>query len=115
MDRDNPEDIEQLRKVALIKDRHVPVVNPGRLRPGAVVRGVSDRLDKPFNLHIHRQSWSYYKVREPGLSAEGCDTRYCQFDEAHQDYVFTQEWVEFLLRKLSDGDEYTRVASVKFR
>jgi len=115
VDRNNPEDMDQLRKIALIRDRHVPVANPGKLRPGAVVREVASRLGKTFNMHTHRQAWSFYKVHKPGLSAEGCNVKYCQFDDAHQDYVFTTDWVEFLVKKLADGAEYARVTAVKFR
>jgi hypothetical protein len=54
-----------------------------------------------------------YGVRKSGENPEGCKTKYCQFDQVHSDYIYTQEWVDFLVRKLSDEAEYNRLLAYK--
>lgn len=105
-DKDNPKEMEKYKKVAaFIKEKQVPVVNPGKLKPG----DVSQRIKQTLNITFHPSShhvgcWKYYKVRPPSKSKfpEKTKIKYCQYDVAHGDYVYTEEWVEFLISELSD-------------
>lgn len=114
-DPSNSQDMDALaRHVALIRDRHVPVANQGKLLPAAVVRKVSERLARPFTMHNHLQAWRSYGARSPGrASPESCEKKWCQYDEAHDEYIYTQDWVDFFVAKLSDEDEYARVTSFR--
>jgi len=75
---------------------------------------VSQKIGKPFNVHNHTQAWKIYDVRKSGEDPEGCETKYCQFDDVHKDYVYTVDWVTFLCKKLSDAKEYQRVLLFKW-
>jgi len=105
-DKDNPKEMEKYKKVAaFIKEKQVPVVNPGKFKPG----DVSQRIEQTFGITFHPSShhakcWRYYKVRPSSnsKSPEKTKIKYCQYDIAHGDYVYTEEWVEFLISELSD-------------
>ena len=109
-----PEEMESLRKhVALIKDRQVAVVNPGRYKPSQVARLVERAVGRKFSVHNHRQAYLMYKIRATGEAADSCDTNFCQFDVVHRDYVYTQAWVDSLVGRMGDDTEYGNVTSFK--
>jgi hypothetical protein len=113
-DPSHPEQFEDIEKdITLIKEKRVQVANQGRFRPSDVSKLVERRLGKPFNISFHTKAWKYYKVREQGYQPEGCNTEYCQYDEPHRDYIYTQTWIDFLVKKLSDDEEYLRVKSFR--
>jgi len=114
-DPNNHKDMETIKNVALIKERHVPVVNPGKYKPSDVVRLVTEKLGVRFTMHNHTQAWNYYKVRSSLKKPESCKEKFCQYDVVHQDYIYTKEWVDFLVNKLSDDDEYKKLISSKFK
>lgn len=105
-DPNKPEEMEEYKKVvAFIKEKQVPVVNPGRLKPGEVSQRVKDALDITFEASSHHaRCWKYYKVRPSSDSnfPEKTKIKYCQYDVPHNDYIYTEEWVKFLISELSD-------------
>ena len=106
-DPEHPEEMEKYKKVAaFIKEKQVPVVNPGKLKPG----NVSQRIERNLGINFHPSShhamcWRHYNVRPPSDSETPEKTRikYCQYDATHDDYVYTEEWVNFLLKELSSS------------
>lgn len=113
-DPSKPSDNEALQKqVALIRERQVPVVNPGKYKPSEVARIVAEKIGRSFTVTNHTLAWKYYKIRESGERPESCKTNFCQFDQVHRDYVYTQEWIDFLVTKLSEEDEYEKVRSYR--
>jgi len=114
-DPDKPEKFQDIEKqiVAIKGNRTIQVANQGKLKPKAVSTIVASRICRKFNLSDHTKAWKFYNVRSSAKQAEGCDTKYCQFDEAHKDYVYTPEWVEFLVENLSDETEYSKVLAYK--
>lgn len=105
-DPNKPEEMAKYKKmVAFIKEKQVPVVNLGKLKP----LDVAKRIEKKLNIKFHPSShhamcWRYFKVRPSADSdtPEKTNTRYCQYDVAHRDYVYTEEWAQFLISELSD-------------
>lgn len=113
-DPSQPDQFNELeRGITLIKEKHVQVANQGHLKPARVCEIVEKNLAKAFSISLHTKAWQYYKVREQGYQADGCNPLYCQFDEPHRDYVYTQAWVDFLVAKLADSSEYDRVKSFR--
>jgi hypothetical protein len=111
-DPSKPEEMKQYDKViALIKPKQVSIANLGCLRAGQVVKQVSNQLGRKFTLNSHMRCWKHFNTRPArGTSApEACDNRYCYYDSAHQDYVYTPEWVNFLVEKLGDAPTYAMV------
>lgn len=113
-DPKHPEDFESVKRdIALIKEKRIPVANQGKFKPRMVCDVLSEKMGTKISTNLHAKAWKYYKVRKQGTQADGCDTRYCQYDEAHRDYVYTQAWIDFLLKKFSDPDELSMVRNYK--
>lgn len=110
-----PEDLddEQMadlqRRIALIKMKQVPVINLGGLRPSQVVRMVQESTEPRFRLYDHSCAWRFYKVRPRDKRADGCAPRFCHYDEAHNDFVYSMDWVEFLKSELRKEGQYERL------
>jgi hypothetical protein len=101
------------KQIVAIKERQVQVHNANLIKPTAVAREVAKRLGKKFTINDHILAWRRFNVRPSGFSTTGCDLKFCVPDAAHQDFLYTQEWVEFLVQKLSDATEYQAVLSFK--
>lgn len=111
-DPKKPEEFEAINKcIAMIKERCVPVANQGKYKPKKVCDTLTEELGWKVPIALHTSAWKYYKVRNPGAGAGGCDTKYCQFDEAHQDYIYTQDWINFLCDKFKDINELSKIKS----
>jgi hypothetical protein len=103
---------EYEKAVTMIKQRLVPVANLGKFKVGGVVSKVAPRIaPKVFNPDTHTRAWKYYDVRPPTGSQDPatCNAQYCQYDVAHGDYLYTDEWVNFLVEQLSDEAVYAAV------
>jgi hypothetical protein len=113
----DPEREEEYAKiVSLVKPRRVPVVNLGRLKASQVVSRVSAAIaPKFFNMDTHTRAWKYWKVRPPSSSVNptDCSTKFCQFDDLHEDYSYSQEWVDFLVEQFADDDVYRSVRAYR--
>ena len=108
-DRSNYEQLVTIIKDTVVKKA---VVNVGKLRAGDVVRAVEERTGRKFNHHDHKSFYYAFSVRP--LSEEerdpfDTDTRFCHYDELHNDYVYQEEWVEFIVDALSSGDNIREV------
>jgi hypothetical protein len=106
----------------MVKNKEVPVANPDTIPAGDVAKKVQAGLGNPqverggklvnrFNLSIHTRGWKRYKARPDGGSAnpEATDWKYCIYDRRHNDYGYTQAWVDFLIEKLKDQAELDAV------
>ncbi len=110
---DKPDEIEaQNQLVTLIKEKIVKTGNPDGLKPKQVVEKVAKQIGKNFKIHHHTQAWKYYKIR-PSKFSKNHLNEHCYSDSAHEDYVYTPAWVEFLIRKLENEEEYQKVISYK--
>lgn len=121
-DKLSDEEKRKIERIAgLIKEKHItiPVANKGTLKPGAVVKLVQEKLGNPqvlknnknlnkFNMDAHTRCWKKYRVRPENDSEHPSKTisKYCLYDEPNESYLFTEEWVEFLVQKMSIEAEY---------
>lgn len=116
-------DDEEKRKVdriaALIKEKNIPVANDDKIKPGVVVKMVQLALgDKKinkgrktidvFNLDTHSRCWKKYGIRPESKSEhpERTNSQYCIYDSMNKNYGYTQAWVDFLIEKMQDENEY---------
>ena len=108
--------MEELQRVtALIREKKVPVVSRGLLKPTAVKDRVQVCLPFEFNMDTHTKSWKHYRVRPPTDSERPEITKpeFCIYDELPEGYGYTDAWVKFLCRKLADPVEYEVVTGRK--
>jgi len=96
---------------AVVIPKEIPVSNLGMMKAGAVADKVKAAIRRPFNASTHHaKCWKYYSVRPSRSDShpENCKTEYCCYDKAHGDYLYTKEWVDFLIEELSDDSTYAR-------
>jgi hypothetical protein len=115
----DPQKAELGKFVAMVKFKEVNVSNADTMKASSVVKLVQKALGNPkkkrlkrmvdkFNPAIHTRCWRKYNARPQGDSKqpELTNTKYCLYDKVHKDYIYTQEWVDFLVEKMSNEDEY---------
>lgn len=89
----------------LVKDRKIKVegANVGKLKPGQILEKVNEHFgEKRLNHPSHRYIYTVFQVRPPGDTEDPFETNtnYCHYDETHNDYVYNEEWAEFLIHLL---------------
>lgn len=89
------------RLTTIIKDKVIkqPVSNANMLRPKDVINAIKEKTGVEISQRNHCDLWKAFKVRPEtnATSKFDTDTKYCIYDEAHNDYLYTIEWVELLL------------------
>jgi hypothetical protein len=101
------------KQITMIKEQKIQVANQGKLKPSQVVERVRIATDLPFTANDHVNAWKLYKVRPQIPGPKGCDVQYCQYDEPHKDFVYTEQWVKFLIKKITDPQEFKRIKSYR--
>ncbi|HEY5743225.1 MAG TPA: DUF3644 domain-containing protein [Terrimicrobiaceae bacterium] len=111
---------------ALVKDKHVNVLGHDLHKPGEVVKlvqlGIGNlqvkklngfnpakfTLSPRFNQRVHTLCWKKFEVRPPDGSPAPAKTiqKYCVYDKLNRNYGYTAAWVDFLIEKISNDQEY---------
>lgn len=106
---------EMLKTITLIKEKliEVPISNKDNYRPSQVCQKVSEKINMEFKVHHHVNAWKYFKVRKKGHQAEGCDPKYCHYDFLHEDYSYTEEWIDFLADTFTDIQMYEKIINYR--
>lgn len=96
----------------IVRERERPVVNSNLMRPNEVARRVNAELPFKFGLYSSfPRMWKYLDVRPIAGSStpERTDERYCIYDRAHGDYLYTEAYVKKLITILSDVDSWREI------
>jgi hypothetical protein len=93
----------------IVKDKRIAVsaANVKRLKPGAVVKKVNENLaHKVLTQNLHVTLYKLFDIRPPNGAEDPFETNaeYCLFDETHDDYVYQDAWVEFLVHLFQAGN-----------
>jgi hypothetical protein len=117
LSQDERRQVSQL--VAMVKFKEVPISNLNVIKASQVAKKVQMALGNPkiqrgdrqvdrFNVSVHSICWRKYGVRPPAgaLNPDETDRRYCIYDRMHNDYGYTQDWVDFLTEKLQNDNEF---------
>ena len=97
------EDKEAYEKLnVIIKDKTVKIeaANVGRLKPSEVVKRVNEGLNgKSITQNLHTTLYKLFEIRPANGSDEPFNTQaeFCLYDEPHNDYVYQDAWVTFLI------------------
>ncbi|MES1188407.1 MAG: DUF3644 domain-containing protein [Myxococcales bacterium] len=110
---DSAQAIELGKQIVAVKERQVAVHNLNLFKPSVVAREVAKRIGKKFTVNDHTMAWKKYRVRPNGFATSGCDSKFCVPDPVHQDFVYTQAWIDQLVQKLSDPVEYEAVQNFR--
>jgi hypothetical protein len=112
VDEASEEELKRLEKLnVLIKEKHIPIANLGLYKPGEVVSELEKRLSLHINMADHTDAWRYFGVRPPQRDPHPDRTRseYCFYDDVHEDYVYTNAWVEMLVKEFSDAARFEEI------
>ena len=118
VDEASEEELSRLEKLnVLIREKHIPIANLDLFNPSQVVAKLEERLPFQINMATHTDAWKHFRVRPPSNDPQPKRTRpeYCIYDGVHRDYVYTQAWVEKLVRELSTEGGYENVVGRKPR
>jgi hypothetical protein len=108
-------DEELRRKVreaqTIIREKQVPVADLGTLLPGQVTQRVADALGLHFSVNDHTACWKHFEVRPMWGSdhPERTKAEFCRYNQAFGQWVYTEAWVSFLVRKLRDSQTHRDV------
>lgn len=97
---EDKEAYEQLTVIIKDKTVRVEAANVGRIKPREVVRRVNDRLPRrSMTQPLHTALYKVFEVRPVNGADDPFDTKtqYCIYDEPHNDYVYQDAWVDFLV------------------
>jgi len=107
----NKEDQENYKKLdAIIKEKVLKkeAVNVSRLKPGTVLQKIEERTGIKLSHNDHKYLYTVFSIRprwsDPDIDFFNTDTSYCHYDEVHDDYVYKEEWVDFIVSLLDNGD-----------
>ncbi len=108
-DQLSQKDKENYNKItAIIKDKVIKkeVVNAGKLKAGDVLKAANNKLKSPINHHDHKCLYYTFSIRPTkDEQKDRFDTNvdYCHYDEPHNDYVYKDSWVDFIVSALNEG------------
>jgi hypothetical protein len=109
VDAASPAELERLQRLnVLIKEKHIPIANLDLYKPTEVVKKVQAKLPHRFTMNSHSAAWRHFKVRPPYKAAKPETTmaQYCIYDQPHNDYLYTNAWIEKLVRELTPVEGY---------
>jgi hypothetical protein len=103
-----PDEQEEVKKLTtIIKDKVVRVegINTGRHKPGIVVEKVKANGIADFTITSNTLLWQMFGVRPQKDTEDPFNTnpKYCYYDQAHNDYLYTDTWINFIVKAFSEG------------
>tara|TARA_Y100000780_G_scaffold28812_1_gene23553 strand:- start:1205 stop:2290 length:1086 start_codon:yes stop_codon:yes gene_type:complete len=97
---------EQLTVIIKDKTVRIEAANVGRLKPSEVVKKVNEGLaGKRITQNLHTTLYKIFQIRPPNGAEDPFDTNaeFCLYDETHNDYVYQDAWVHFLIHFMQAG------------
>ncbi|MFJ4466166.1 DUF3644 domain-containing protein [Streptomyces sp. NPDC089424] len=93
----------------ITRDRHVEVADLNRMRPTQVAARVEEQLPFRFSAsREHAEMWKRLRIRPVKGSDNPYATvpRYCSYNEAFDQYVYTQAWINKILKEIGTAELY---------
>lgn len=106
---DEGKEIRNILEKRVIADDQYPY------KPQQAANEIKKLSNINFTLYNHSQAWKRYKVR-PGSKAKDkkqTNKDYCIFHAAHEDYTYNKSWIDFVVEKISDDEEFTALKATK--
>lgn len=103
------QEISANKGYVITKQKKVPVSNIGKYRPGAVAKMVSEEIPYYFGASSQMAAaWRKQGWRPaPGAAEpEATKSDFCVYDNAHDDYLYTDACVKWLIRKCKTAEGF---------
>lgn len=124
LDEMSQEEIDRARLAGragtvIVRERARPIVHHEHMRPGEAAAEIEDQLPFRFSVYSHfPRAWKQLQARPPTNDdhPERTDERYCVYDAAHRDYVYTDAFVAKVVRSTNTEEkflEFTGIAPVR--
>jgi hypothetical protein len=117
LDQTNADQMAALEKSVVAITRVVrETQNDAHLLPGAVSKRVEAAIARRFAASSHHAKAAlHHKVRPPKGATDPTATQpqYCVFNKAFNQYVYTEDWVQFLIREYKDESKYNTLFGAK--
>jgi hypothetical protein len=77
-------------------------------KPTTVIAKVREQTGENFTSHHHQLAWKKFgaRPRKGAKNPSDCKKDYCHFHSAHNDYTYSDKWVEFLVGAVSNPEEF---------
>lgn len=77
-------------------------------KPTTVIAKVREHTGENFTSHHHQLAWKKFgaRPRKGAKNPSDCKKDYCHFHSAHNDYTYSDKWVEFLVGVVSNPEEF---------
>ena len=99
---------DKLTTIIKPKIERVPALNVGMLKPKRIIELVNNQVDCLFNSYDHTCLTNCLKIRAGqwnGITVKSkTNAKYCHYDVAHNDYVYEEAWVAFLVESIKSGN-----------
>ena len=108
----SPEELSRLQKLnVLIKEKRIPIANLDLFKPGQAVAKINERCPHRVSINAHADAWRHFNVRPPrgDPHPERCITEYCVYDEPHNDYLYTNAWVEKCINAFGSVEQFKAI------
>ena len=95
--------------MVIVRERHRPVSNVDKMKPGEAARKIEQSIPFRFSLYYHFiLAWKRLGVRPDGGAKfpERTDERYCVYDAAHHDYLYTAEFVDEVVSRIATAEGF---------
>lgn len=116
LDHEDREPLENA--LGIIKEKYTSVSDLDKFKSGDVAKKVQTQLSKHYGTKIkfnaanhHTKCCFEYKIRPKNGSKKKERTKkeFCIYNNVFDGYTYTSEWIKFLIRKLSNKDEFLRL------
>jgi len=96
--------------ITIVKDRVIKseALNPSKVKPGKVVDTVKEKCGIKFSHTDHKHILSVFSIRPfkefgPDQDPFETNTKFCHYDEPHNDYLYQECWIDFLVFNIQNG------------
>ena len=95
--------------------KHKPADELYPYKPGKVCEIVHKKTGLIFSSHNHTQAWRKFKVRpRKGVAKpENTNKEFCIYHSAHDDFTYSEKWIDHLSEILKSDDGFAKLKSYK--
>ena len=95
----------------ILREKVRDVVNAGWMKPAAASSQIQDALGWRFSPSSEfPRAWKALRVRPPsktkGKARAKTEARYCRYDEPHDDYLYSSDFVQLVVERCDSADNF---------